>query len=1622
MSDPVLESRKRMLAMGLNPDEWDEVPMAKEATASTAGPQTPSASSAVGAFARSAGRGLIPSFSAAGLGTIGARIGAPLGPLGMLGGALVGGLGGSLLADKGQTAAVNTFAPDFAKRMEEQSAIDAQEHPVASAAGGIASALPFFEVNPGATIRGLSKLPALIRGAASPVEAQLAKNAAIQLGMGGAQGVVSPLLSGQTPTMSDIGTGLGQALLFGNTRPWMHSLPGMPPLPQAEAPLQPSMNRNPIALLPFETPSTRRERVETAARGTVSPEYGQPHGEPIVPMGEAPPLEVIKRESAEPSPTPFLVNPPEIVLPFREQVRRQQLFTAGTELDGLQRQLVSLPEGPEKIVALKRANDLISELQSLREQANTTQPQGLGAEGSYPPNAEQLGTFQSRAVVPEHSDVTKVPAPEKLPQANQTGQTRTPQKVGVVPPESLKAELPLPSRFKPEEWQVVVQQGEIPGQKTYVQYDRLLKDGKTSAEGFGTLKDNGITGTMPDFSKLPTGRYTFNEAVKLLEKGKTNAPNPIPQPQGDQSKHIGVQQGQNVPANGPQVREGQSKEAGNRGLPVGGAAEPLTEVQALAGGKMPAEKEAELNSWLNQILSKKGDGGIHFQLESEMAGQPLEALLAHPQNRAVFDLMDQLSAKHRIERELNPQPGGKEAHGAALIAERLIHLNPDNIAPDTFAHEISEIVFQDLLHSPNAADRTLAARGLSIFHGDRERLAQALGRRVTELAQLKVEGLTLKRFKEWFRDFVSRMKEVWGKGNEEDFNRLLARRILYGDYTVRNVPADPKTIHYQEVERRLGEETERGATVRNAMTYGTEPSLPKVRSLLDQVARTTKPELAKAFDETFRLDREYWGITNRVLAGVDALDGAHSFTRKEMEAAGDYLFNKLDTRGHPDLTPSDKALAFEQQVWRPALSRIVAETRQYNLMLEDQNGYRFIHETPYYMPEMFRGDVVDAMKRHPNSEESQRYESIIARHIAEKKNISIDDARKEWQERYRDPIIDGGVGSGQTAYGPLELPHGIGVPPELRETNLFRVSERYFNRAGKALAFHRAFRLDPVAGYLAGITDQFGHRFPQPENRPDLSRPYGDIEDVQTAMKIVKGDYDSIDRTLNAIGRVAKSGMMQTLTGTVDLATYHAQIAPWVHPAQIDVFAKGVANIKDGIKHAFDWGVIRKRSLAEAKLAAGTGYQGTSAWVDRWNKLGDLINLVSGRDALERWTRGVTQSTMEALTYSNLGWLSNPEVAGSRKASAFRFMNQFGPKDWARQLEQFRASPEGVPDQWVQQIAANATEHVQGTYDPRDQPKYSLGGHAAPFLSLAKWNIGALNRFTKNVIGPLKQGNPTPLIMSLGMGYLGGQAVSYLRQWMTGHKPAEATWDEVLAAGGNGLAYKLLAISSYSGFGGIATEFAKQGMDLMQGNSVQALRWPALGFAENVAKRIGQAGAAMEAGENSIDTLGSLALQMAKDNIQIARMLNQFSEQGQQTLQRANLARDVRQFRLLNGYPVSPMGSSTDTNPFLNPLAKTYERTEDFNQIAQTAPQLRQQAIDRGGGDPEKIASLLRSYRSMGSDLIPSLKSNPMQFAKLINFVGSTQGDEAAQNILQQYYKKNALDSLKASLIPSFRQ
>lgn len=1620
MPDPVLESRKRMLAMGLNPDEWDEVPISKEATASTAVPQTPSASSAGGAFARSVGRGLIPSFSAAGLGTIGARLGTPLGPLGMLGGALIGGLGGSLLADKGQTAAVNTFAPDFAKRMEEQAAIDAQEHPVASAAGGIASALPFFEVNPAQSIRGLSKLPGLIRGTASPVEAQLAKNAAIQLGMGGAQGVVSPLLSGQTPTMGDIGTGLGQALLFGNTRPWMHSLPGMPPLPQTQAPLQPSMTRNPIALLPFETPSTRRERVETASRGTVSPAYGQPHGEPIVPMGEAPPLEVTKRESGEPPATPFLVNPPDIVLPFREQARRERLFTAGTELDGLQRQLVLLPEGPEKIVALKRANDLVAELQTLRTQANTTEPQGLGAEGSYPPNAEQLGTFQSRAVVPEFSDVTKVPATKKLSKVNQTGQTRTPQKIGVVPPESLMAELPLPSRFKPDEWHVVVQQPEIPGMKVSVQWDRMKKNGVKSETGYGDLKANNIDLTPADFSTLPTGRYTFYEAVKLLEKGK-NAANPITQPQGDQSKHLGVQQGQNVPTNGPQVRQEAGTKAGSSGGLLGGQKEPLTEVQALAGGKMPVEKEAELNSWLNQILSKKGGGDIHFQLESEMAGQPLEALLTHPQNRAVFDLMDQLSAKHRIERELNPQPGGKEAHGAALIAERLIHLNPDNIAPDTFAHEISEIVFQDLLHSPNAADRTLAARGLSIFHGDRERLAQALGRRVTELANLKVEGLTLKRFKEWFRDFVSRMKELWGKGTEEDFNRLLARRILYGDYTVRNVPADPKTIHYQEVERKLSEETEKGATVRNAVTYGTEPSIPKVRSLLDQVARTTKPELAKAFDETFRLDREYWGITNRVLAGVDALDGAHSLTRKEMEAAGEYLFNKLDTRGHPDIRPSDKALAFEQQVWRPALSQVVAETRKYNLMLEDQNGYRFIHETPYYMPEMFRGDVIDAMKRRPNSEEAQRYESIIAEHIADKKNISVADARKEWQERYRDPIIDGGVGSGQTAYGPLELPHGIGVPPELRETNLFRVSERYFNRAGKALAFHRAFRMDPVAGYLAGITDQFGHRFPQPENRPDLSRPYGDIEDVQTAMKIVKGDYDSIDRTLNAIGRVAKSGMMQTLTGAVDLATYHAQIAPWIHPAQLDVFPKGIMNIRSGVKHAFDMGVIRKRSLAEAKLAAGTGYQGTSAWVDRWNKLGDLINLISGRDAFERWTRGVTMSTSEAAIYSDLGWLADPNVQGSRRAHAIKVMNQFGPQDWAKQFEQFRASGQGVPDEWVQKIAANLTENVQGTYDPRDQPKYSLGGHAAPFLSLAKWNIGALNRFTKNVIGPLKQGNPTPLIMSLGMGYLGGQAVSYLRQWMTGHKPAEATWDEVLAAGGNGLAYKLLAIASYSGFGGIATEFAKQGMDLAQGNNVQALRWPALGFAENIAKRIGQAGAAMDAGENSIDTFGSLALQIARDNIQIARMLNQFSEEGKQRLERANLARDVRQFRLLNGYPVSPMGSSTDTNPFLNPLAKTYERTQDVGEIAQIAPQLIQQAMQRGGGDLEKTAAQLRSYRSMGSDLIPSLKSNPMQFAKLINFIGSTQGDQAAQDLMQQYYRKNALDSLKASLVPSLR-
>ena len=178
-------------------------------------------SSAVGAFARSAERGVLPAlgtWAAAGVGAqAGAAVGALGGPFGSAAGALIGGIaggvGGGFATDKAQDYALSK-APDSWKEAigqdDRQQKLDAEQHPYASLLGGLSAYTltlrPSFGAVPPALLENATALQRIM---ANPVTARVfggAITGGMELGQEAA--------GGEPPDWAKVGIATGFGLIF----------------------------------------------------------------------------------------------------------------------------------------------------------------------------------------------------------------------------------------------------------------------------------------------------------------------------------------------------------------------------------------------------------------------------------------------------------------------------------------------------------------------------------------------------------------------------------------------------------------------------------------------------------------------------------------------------------------------------------------------------------------------------------------------------------------------------------------------------------------------------------------------------------------------------------------------------------------------------------------------------------------------------------------------------------------------------------------------------------------------------------------------------------------------------------------------------------------------------------------------------------------------------------------------------------------------------------------------------------------------------------------------------------------------------------------------------------------
>lgn len=659
----------------------------------------------------------------------------------------------------------------------------------------------------------------------------------------------------------------------------------------------------------------------------------------------------------------------------------------------------------------------------------------------------------------------------------------------------------------------------------------------------------------------------------------------------------------------------------------------------------------------------------------------------------------------------------------------------------------------------------------------------------------------------------------------------------------------------------------------------------------------------------------------------------------------------------------------------------------------------------FYFPNMVSGDVVEALAK-PDSNIARKLKADLIAHY--EKHYGEGFGKKLGEEAFQDFTSNDGRGGDSVKFGPNRKAEGIGLPESWIEPNPISSMRRYLRRTANDLSFFKHIENDPKVARMAGI-DKNQDNVPNPKDVPDLHN----IPAVQNVLDIITGRAFSKSPVLDAASGIANSLLLGPISGLADLVSvpFNAiKFAPSIFDVP-GVIVGGIKNFRKGLANSYETGFNKKDPLFLRDLTLPTTRLEQKLYVLR-----DAIYKIQGRKALEQYSRGLSQSMMEYVVEVNAAKAKN----GDKNAQAF--------------LNKLLGSKVDYNNIDIKKAGSAAAELIQGTYDFRNLPMWAIDSNIAPFFRLARWNIEQLNTFGKHVWEPAKSGNLTPLILSTFGAVAGGAIIKQMRESTSDKKAYTATFNEIINSekGAEGnlplIAYKLIALSSYVGYAGIASDLARSALDVMMlKNKPQSIDYPFWGLIEDSTTKVMQAVSAIKDGEGDVVDVGSkLASDLLKDNMQLARLANTWllentglNDNGLDKREKGDKLRDLRVFKQVEGLPVSPM-SESNVNPYANQDIREFKQTADIDKARKLAPVITKKALAEPTytGKVQKLEGIRKNQYAT----VPSPTANPSEFASYVQYIRRTQGEDAVKKLLADYNKRNAINRIKRDMIPSLHQ
>lgn len=507
---------------------------------------------------------------------------------------------------------------------------------------------------------------------------------------------------------------------------------------------------------------------------------------------------------------------------------------------------------------------------------------------------------------------------------------------------------------------------------------------------------------------------------------------------------------------------------------------------------------------------------------------------------------------------------------------------------------------------------------------------------------------------------------------------------------------------------------------------------------------------------------------------------------------------------------------------------------------------------------------------------------------------SYDDALKLWQQEGK-LLQNPGHSVGDVSspeFAGSRIQRGVGLPDSMR-ANVFDTLPNYISRHYTDRGY-RVLERDTVVAKALGLADNGqGQALP-----PEVFTESGQLVEpgylarnpvVADLLRDYTGQVDRRSQSFEHAYRVITRPLIGTLSSIADITRSIGVMSEVAKFSELGEFApKAVARAlsAEGRAAALERGSVRAHR--NATPAVDNAMRAMDRIVDGYDKW-------TGNEGTQKLYKTFVDAMME-------------QVAGSRIRSGDEaFMRKWGPVEWAEMTK----TPEGQKS-LQDYITKRMVDSSVGSYNAEELPAWATRGSTSRFLPatlLARWSIGRANRWHQNVIKPLNEGNPAPLVRSL----IGGLAISaplteWLMEKLKGTKPKELTWAEYFKLGGQDSLYTAMNKADMAGMTGILGQLGAAAVQGMAGEKPYGINNPMFTFfAQNVPIRAMQAMDAVRDGKSVVDVLAQLGIQTAREQLQVFRALSQQPDTGNRE------EKIARRLGYLKAQPLAPVQL---TNPF----------------------------------------------------------------------------------------------------------